>query len=129
MNKKLALIVEDDTLLSNLFSRALSDIGYATLVMEDGRKASDWLEEKAPHLILLDMHLPHISGIQILKEIRSNPRFDNTYIAVVTADANMGDMAGEKADFVLNKPVDIPQLQQMAERLKVSRNSIARNGY
>ena len=118
MDKKLALIVEDNSLLYNLFSRALRDIGYETLVLNDGRKAQDWLKEKVPHLLLLDMHLPYISGKQILEEIHNDKRFADTYIAIVTADARMGMDLADKASFLLNKPVDIKQLQQLAERLK-----------
>jgi len=118
VDKKLALIVEDNSLLSNLFSRALTDIGYDTLVLDDGRKALAWLLQNAPHLILLDMHLPFVSGNQILEEIWDNSRFDNTYITIVTADARMGMELGDKAHFLLTKPVDIKQLQQLAQRLK-----------
>jgi CheY-like chemotaxis protein len=118
MNKSFALIVEDNTLLSNLFSRALQDIDYETLVINDGREALDWLMKREPDLLLLDMHLPFVSGKDILDKISGNPRFANTYITIVTADARMGEMLAEKASFLLNKPVDIAQLQQFAQRLK-----------
>jgi len=118
MEKKLALIVEDNSLLSGLFARALRDVGFDTLILDDGRKALDWLRQDAPHLLLLDMHLPFISGKQILEEINGDQRFTDTYITIVTADAQMGISLADKASFLLNKPVDIQQLQQLAERLK-----------
>ena len=118
MEKKLALIVEDNSLLSGLFARALRDVGFDTLILDDGRKALDWLRQDAPHLLLLDMHLPFISGKQIVQEINGDQRFTDTYITIVTADARMGISLADKASFLLNKPVDIQQLQQLAERLK-----------
>lgn len=118
MEKKLALIVEDNSLLSGLFARALRDVGYDTLILDDGRKALDWLMQDAPHLLLLDMHLPFVSGKQILEVINGDQRFADTYITIVTADARMGMSLADKASFLLNKPVDIQQLQQLAERLK-----------
>jgi CheY-like chemotaxis protein len=118
MEKDLALIVEDNSLLSNMFSRALSDIDYQTLVISDGQKALDWLAEKTPRLLLLDLHLPAISGKDIFNQIVDDSRFEGTYIVLCTADARMGSLLAEKADFLLNKPVDIAQLQRMAERLK-----------
>lgn len=118
MNAKLALIVEDNPLLSKLFSRALGDIGYLTIILEDGRIADEWLKNYEPHLLLLDMHLPYISGDKILEKIRDDVRFANTFFVIVTADARMGDLMASKADFLLNKPVDIQQLQQLGRRLQ-----------
>ncbi len=113
-----ALIVEDNLLLANMFSRALTDIRYQTQVIADGKTALDWLTYNVPDIILLDMHLPLVSGEIILKSIYANPRFTNTRTLIVTADARMGEAFADQADFLLNKPVDIYQLQQMADRLK-----------
>jgi CheY-like chemotaxis protein len=118
MEKILAVIVEDNPLLANMFSRALRDIHYDTLVINDGQQALNWLLAHVPDLLLLDMHLPYVSGKQILDVIWGDPRFAHTYIAIVTADARMGEMMAEKASFLFNKPVDIAQFQQFAERLK-----------
>ena len=118
MEKKFALIVEDNVLLSNLFSRALEDINYQTLVLNNGRKAQEWLKTEKPDILLLDMHLPYVSGKQILDEISVDDRFTDVYTVIITADARMGELLAEKASFVLIKPVDIQQLQQLAERLK-----------
>lgn len=113
-----ALIVEDNILLANMFSRALTDIRYQAQVIADGKTALDWLAYNVPDIILLDMHLPLISGEVILKSIYQNPRFANTHTLIVTADARMGETFADQADFLLNKPIDIHQLQQMADRLK-----------
>ena len=123
MEKDLALIVEDNSLLSKMFSRALSDVGYQTLVIQDGEHAMSWLEQDEPRLLLLDLHLPTVSGKEIFNHIVEDVRFENTYIVLCTADARMGSMLAERADFLLNKPVDISQLQRMADRLK------SNNGY
>ncbi len=121
MEKSFALIVEDNPLLSNMFSRALRDIDYETLVIQDGRQALEWLLQDTPDLLLLDMHLPYVSGKQILEKIWDDHRFADTYIAIITADARMGEMMADKASFLFNKPIDIPQFQQFAERLKNKR--------
>ena len=113
-----ALIVEDNLVLANMFARALTDIRYRAEVVTDGKIALDWLACNVPDIILLDMHLPQISGDVILKAIYQNPRFARTRTLIVTADARMGDMYADQADFLLNKPVDLHQLQHMADRLK-----------
>lgn len=117
-NTPFALIVEDNIMLANMFSRALTDIRYSTRVIADGKTALDWLACNVPDIILLDMHLPQISGEVILQSIYGNPRFAQTRTLIVTADARMGEMYAEQADFLLNKPVDLYQLQHMADRLK-----------
>ena len=59
-----------------------------------------------------------MSGKQIFDEISVDGRFADMYTVIITADARMGELLAEKASFVLIKPVDIQQLQQLAERLK-----------
>ena len=119
--KPLALIVEDNALLSNLFSRALHDIDYETMIISNGKKAMKWLMKREPDLLFLDLHLPEVSGEEIINTITDDRRFDGTYIVIITADARMGGALQKKADFLLNKPVDIFQLQRLAERLRFSR--------
>ena len=114
----LAVIVEDNALLSNMFARALQDIHYRTHMIENGQSAIDWLSTNVPDLLLLDLHLPYVSGEEILKRFGNDERLKNTYIVLVTADARLGETLRERVDFFLNKPVDLVQLQQMARRLK-----------
>ena len=118
MEKQLALIVEDNALLSNLFSRALKDIGYETLVLGNGRAAQEWLQTQTPDVIFLDMHLPEVTGKTIFDGISTDARFEKVHTVIITADARMGEMLAEKASFVLIKPVDIDQLKQLGERLQ-----------
>jgi CheY-like chemotaxis protein len=122
MDKKIALIVEDNPLLARMFARALNDIHFETLIIGDGQQAMDWLTQKAPDLLFLDMHLPLLSGDQILERIHGEKRFSQTFIVIITADARLGEAVSDKADFLLNKPVDIRELQQLANRLKNGKN-------
>ncbi len=115
-----AMIIEDNTVLANMFARSLTDIQYFVRIITDGGEAFKWLiyEDDVPDVILLDMHLPQVSGEKILNVISDDPRFEKTHILIITADARMGEMMADKADFMLNKPVDLMELQQMANRLK-----------
>lgn len=116
--KPFALIVEDDPLLSELFSHALEDINYETDVIADGRKALERLFAQPPDLVVLDLHLPFVSGEDILKKLKADQRFNDTKVMIVTADATMGMQLNQTVDLMLNKPVDIFQLQRLADRLK-----------
>ncbi len=118
MKKPIALIVEDDNLLADIFSRTLEDIDYTTLIMPDGLIANKWLNENVPDLLVLDMHLPHISGEKLLKKVQDDLRFQPTRIMVVTADAAMAAQLEGDITLTLIKPVDILSLQKLAYRLR-----------
>ncbi len=117
---ELALIIEDDEDLASIFAEALRGIAYEVEHVADGRLAQERLKSGAviPFLILLDMHLPHISGGDLLNILKQDERFKDTIIIITTADARMGDMYREQADFVMIKPISFMQLRDIAARLK-----------
>lgn len=117
MTKPLAFIIEDHDMLSSLFEEAMREAGYDTEVALDGQVASLRLQEITPQLILLDLHLPHVSGADLLKQIRAEPRLDNTRIIVASADGTWSTNLDSEVDFVLNKPVSYVQLRTLASRL------------
>ena len=117
MTKPLALIIEDHEMLSSLFDEALTEAGYETEVALHGQIASERLQEIAPYLILLDLHLPHVSGAELLKQIRADSRLDDTRIIVASADGTWSANLDDKVDFVLNKPVSYVQLRTLTSRL------------
>lgn len=121
MSKPLALIVEDDHDLSTIFNQALKRAGCQTETVNDGEAALDWLEQTVPDLVLLDLHLPYISGEDILLHIRSDDRLKNILVILSTADARLADTLRGKAELVLVKPVSFMQLQKLAKRLLLRR--------
>jgi len=114
----LAFIIEDDQDLSTIFADALESVGYLVEQITDGRKAQQRLSEEVPFLILLDMHLPHISGADLLKEIKVDERFKDTYVMLTTADARLAEAYEPIADFVMVKPISFVQLRDLTARLK-----------
>ena len=118
MNKT-ALIIEDDEDLADIFAEALRSIGYTVENAIDGKIAQDRLNVgEPPFLILLDMHLPHISGKQLLKEMKSTDRFNQTWIFITTADARLAEEHRDQVDIALIKPILYGQLRDLAIRLK-----------
>ena len=115
--KPLALIVEDDEDLSIIFSEALNAAGFQTETIRNGQLALDRLHVVTPEVVSLDMHLPGVSGIDILKYIRSEKRLALTNVVVTTADAVMAEQVRETADFVLIKPITFGQLRDLTARL------------
>jgi two-component system cell cycle response regulator DivK len=115
----LALIVEDDEDLANIFAEALRGVGFEVEHAADGQVARERLKNGlVPYIILLDMHLPHVSGADLLADMKKDDRFNETTIIITTADARMGETYGEMADFVLVKPISFVQLRDLTSRLK-----------
>ena len=116
---ELALIIEDDEDLADIFAEALRGIDYEVEHIADGKLAQERLKNGiAPFIILLDMHLPHISGGDLLTVIKQDERFADTTVIITTADARMGDLYRDQVDFVLVKPISFVQLRDLSARLK-----------
>ena len=119
MKKPLALIIEDEVKLSNIFDVSLKAAGFKTETILNGAEAFDSLQSRTdiPRLIVLDLHLPQVSGEELLTHIRANNAFDNTKVMIVTADQILGESIRKDADLLLLKPISIIQLQILAKRL------------
>ncbi len=118
MNQPLALIVEDEKDLSDIFAEALQHANFVTEVAQDGQIAVNRLREIVPDLVLLDLHLPHVAGTEILKIIRGDVRLAQTQVIVVTADARSAEFMRSDAELVLVKPVRFSQLRDLAARIR-----------
>lgn len=116
--RPLALIVEDDQNLADIFARALKEAGFYTRLAHDGMMAQQQLAAMVPALVLLDLHLPFVSGEEVLIGIRADDRLIDTKVVLATADASLGGMLRDQADFLLDKPVSFRQLKALAERLE-----------
>jgi two-component system, cell cycle response regulator DivK len=112
-----AIIVEDDKDISFIFAEALRTLGFEVEVIADGGKGLSRLAEVAPHLLILDMHLPHISGINLLRQIHTEPRLMPTRVIVATADPVLKEELEGQADRVFLKPVSFNMLQEAAVEL------------
>lgn len=111
-----ALVVEDDAPVAELFQRALQDAGYQAEILESGHKAQARLMFTSPDLILLDLHLPNLSGEVVLRQVRGQQRLGRTRVFVATGDREAARHYAGLADQVLLKPVGYEQLRQLAQQ-------------
>jgi CheY-like chemotaxis protein len=114
----LAFIVEDNHDTVTIFRGALELAGYDVEAVYDGAIAQQRLTEIVPDLIVLDLHIPNISGDIILQQIRSDERFEETRVFLATADANMAAQLRDQAELVLLKPIGFSQLKDLAKRFR-----------
>ncbi|HHL42777.1 MAG TPA: response regulator [Hellea balneolensis] len=90
MAKKI-LIVEDNELNMKLFSDLLSAHGYETKQTREGLKAIDLAKSYKPDLILMDIQLPEVSGLEVTKWIKDDKTLAKIPVVAVTAFAMKGD--------------------------------------
>lgn len=124
MDKPIALIVEDDRDIVALFRHVLDVAGYQTEITLNGLEAMRRIESQPPDILLLDLQLPGLSGIEILKRIRADERLRNIPVVVITAYPLHADSLPDEPDLVLIKPVDINQLSNLVQRLQATKGAM-----
>lgn len=117
--KNFALVIEDDEDLSNIFVKALQEAGFEVEPIRDGKTAQKRLEEVVPQVIVLDFHLPYISGVILLKQIHATEALNKTRIIIATADAEQAEKYRGQATIVMVKPISFSQLRDISARLKI----------
>ena len=110
--KKLVMIVEDNDLNLKLFRDLLEAHGYATIHTRDGFQVLDLARTNHPDLILMDIQLPEVSGIEITGWLKADAELRTIPIIAVTAFAMRGDEDRIRAggcDDYLSKPIAVHQ--------------------
>src|SRR5262245_6229260 len=79
------LVVEDDPTVRDVLSELLSSLGYRVVSAESAEKALGILDVVAPDLILTDVHMGAMSGIELCARVKADPRYEFTPVVVLTA--------------------------------------------
>ena len=126
MNEKI-LVVEDNPQNMRLIEMALRARSYALLKATDGREALDMAVKDHPDLIIMDIQLPKMSGLDVTRRLRQMPEFSDIPIIALTAYAMKGDrekFTEAGCDAYLAKPISTRGLPEMiAEMLGRRRDS------
>lgn len=107
---RLILVIEDENGLANTYAIAIAHFGGRPEICRDGLLArSRIMEGPAPEVLLLDLHLPHLDGEQLLNDIDSDQRYTKTRVYIVTADREWGGRLSEEhpKTTLLIKPIDL----------------------
>jgi two-component system cell cycle response regulator DivK len=110
------LIVEDNPQNMNLVEMTLRAGRYALLKATDGEKAMKIAVKDKPDLIIMDIHLPKLSGLEVTKKIRQMPALSHIPVIAVTAYAMRGDrekVIDAGCDAYLSKPVNTRELRRL----------------
>lgn len=116
----LALIVEDHDGVAEICRVALERAEFEVEIAQDGQIALERLATITPALILLDLHLPNVSGQQVLHYIRTHPPLAKTQVILTSADVPRAKDLHYEVDYVLEKPFSFYTLYELAKALRVS---------
>jgi DNA-binding response OmpR family regulator len=123
MTQPLALIIEDDPKLSAIYDAVAKQAGYETEIIRRGDEALRRLSSTSPDLILLDIHLPYVSGVELLKVIRATETLVKTPVIVLTADLYVADSLEDLADYVIIKSYGVSRLRELVAQLASANTS------
>jgi DNA-binding response OmpR family regulator len=114
------LLVEDEPSLRRLIGYALQTQGYEVFLAADGREGLEKARSESPDLILLDMVMPEMSGMEVLSVLKNDGHLKDIPVLIVTASAQKGDaekaMAMGAAGYLV-KPFHVPALHDRIEEL------------
>lgn len=122
------LIVEDEELLLQALSGTLSEDGYMTIRAKNGKQGLDLFKRHDPDVVLLDVRLPDIDGMTVLRKIKESGRDANFVVIIMTAFSGIkGAVEAIKlgADDYIAKPFDIEELKIIVSRCLASKNIMA----
>ena len=110
------LVVEDNVVNMKLIQATLEPHGYMLVTATDGEQALEVARREQPDLIIMDIQLPMMSGMEVVSELRQMPEFSHTPIIALTAYAMKGDRekfleAG--CDAYLPKPINTRELPEV----------------
>lgn len=94
--QKRVLLVENDIFIAEIYALSLQKAGFKVIVAEDGEKGVQMAKENHPDLILLDLLLPKLSGLEVLKILKNDPELKDTPVIIIT---NFSDSESTKKSF------------------------------
>jgi diguanylate cyclase (GGDEF)-like protein len=117
MDKPFVLIIEDEREVAAVFRHVLDLAGYRTEIVSNGGRALERLALALPDVVLLDLTLPEVSGPEILQHMRSDARFDQVPVVVITGYPQLAQTLAVEPDLLMIKPVSGDQLTRLVHRL------------
>ena len=113
------LVVEDNPTTAETLASMVSLLGYDTKVVLSPRQALESIQRSVPNLILLDLNMPGVNGLEVCRYIKRDPMARDTSVIIITAedDPTMVEAAKEAgAAGYLVKPVDLDMLEMLLQQ-------------
>jgi two-component system phosphate regulon response regulator PhoB len=120
------LIIEDDAAIAEIVAYNLHQVGYDVHLANDGRAGLEQALRTTPDLIILDLMLPSLDGIEVCRRLRTDPRTRDTLVLILTARAEENDQVvgfAVNADDYVTKPFSVKVLLERVRALLRRRES------
>ncbi|MCI4667844.1 MAG: response regulator [Bacteroidia bacterium] len=114
------LIVDDEPNIVLAIEFLMKQAGYEVAKAYNGLEALEKVNEFKPHLIILDVMMPHMDGFEVARTLRQDDSYFNTKIIFLTAQGTDRDMAkgyGSGGDIYLTKPFDNKELTTIVQEI------------
>lgn len=109
---KTVLVVDDEPAIRDVVVDILRDYGFDVAFAWNGRRMLELLETNRPSLIILDVMMPDVDGLDALRAMRERPGLQDIPVVMMSAALGSGDLGEEIAGF-LPKPFDLEQLLEV----------------
>lgn len=120
------LIVEDNELNLKLFCDLLRAHSYAVEPVRDGREAVARARDFAPDLVIMDIQMPHVSGLELIEQLKAEDELRDAPILAVTAYAARGDeerIRDAGAEGYVSKPISVMKFVEAVRGLLAAREA------
>ncbi|MEP2987997.1 MAG: response regulator [Parasphingorhabdus sp.] len=117
---KRVLVVEDNELNLKLFCDLLRAHGFVVEPVQDGREVLDKARSFVPNLIVMDIQLPHVSGLELIEQLKKDPQLKIIPIMAVTAYAGKGDedrILTAGAEAYVSKPISVAKFIESVQKV------------
>lgn len=113
-----ALIVDDNYFNRDLCILALEYVGYKVSEAQNGLEAVKILENQTFDLLILDLEMPELDGVGVIRKISDKAAHEAMSVIVMTANHHMAtEEVDSNVDFVIYKPIDVKEFAHLVERI------------
>lgn len=117
MTPQTILLADDEAHITFVVARTLEKAGFSVVIARDGEEAFELAREHRPDLLITDLQMPHMSGLQLCQRLKANPETAGTPAIMLTARGyvlDTGEVARTNIRMVLSKPFSAREILQRA---------------
>ena len=109
------VLIEDDAWIRSFIRDALTDEGYEVVEAADGRTGLRMVKQHRPDVVLLDLAMPEVTGLDVLHELRRDASTRNIPVLIMSAYTRILGPEADRVSGVLPKPIDVAKLLQQIQ--------------
>lgn len=113
-NKKAILLIEDNPLLTGLYSSGFKKKGLEVFVVHNGEEGLEVIKREKPDIVLLDLFMPGMTGLEVLQKIRENQETKDTKVVILTISNKQEDRDRAKElgviDYILKQELHLKDI-------------------